>query len=335
MAITIGDIARLANVGRGTVSRVLNQRPNVDPSTRARVLEIIALLDYTPSSTARRLSLGQTQTVAVIVPFLTRPAAVEKLRGVEFALVRAGYDMVVFNVETADRRDQLFLDLPRRSRADGIIVMSLSPVPHEYDRLVRSALPVVLVDATHTRLPRVVVDDVSGGRIAARHLVDLGHQRIGFVGDSARTPMAFSSSEQRLSGVRRELRVAGIDLPSTLVGRGDHSSHLAGQAATRMLTTALPPTAIVCASDTQASGVLRAASELGIPVPEALSLTGYDDVELADHIGLTTIHQPLFEMGVRAAERLLGEIGGSPDSTLREVHPVRLVMRKTTAPPAV
>jgi DNA-binding LacI/PurR family transcriptional regulator len=282
---------------------------------------------------ARRFSLGRTQTVAVIVPFLTRPAAVEKLRGVEFALVRAGYDMVVFNVETGERRDHVFLELPRRSRVDGIIVMSLSPHTIEYERLVRSGLPTVLVDASHLRLPRIVVDDIRGGRLAARHLIDLGHRRIGFVGDTPPSAMALSSSRLRLLGARRELTGAGLSLPQALVGGGEHSRFRAAEVAHRMLALSVPPTAMICASDTQAAGVLQAAKEFGIPVPGGLSVTGYDDVELADHLGLTTVHQPLFEMGVRAAERVLGAIAGDGIGALREVQPVHLVTRGSTAPP--
>ena len=105
-------------MGRGTVSRVLNERTNVDPTTRARVLAAIKELDFVPSPTARRLSLRRTQTIAVILPFLTRPSAVERLRGIELALVEAGYDLIVFNVETVDRREAVFRDLPRR-RARG------------------------------------------------------------------------------------------------------------------------------------------------------------------------------------------------------------------------
>ncbi len=127
MSATISDVARLAGVGRGTVSRVLNERANVDAATRGRVLAAIRELDFVPSPTARRLSLRRTQTVAVILPFLTRPSAVERLRGIEFAIVSAGYDMIVFNVETAERRDAVFRELPRPERVDGLIIVSLSP----------------------------------------------------------------------------------------------------------------------------------------------------------------------------------------------------------------
>jgi LacI family transcriptional regulator len=335
MGVTISDVARLAGVGRGTVSRVLNERTNVDPRTRARVLAAIAELDFVPSPTARRLSLRRTQTIAVILPFLTRPSSVERLRGVEYALVRSGYDMIVFNVETAERRDAVFQDLPRTERVDGMIIISLSPHDTELERIDRAGLPVVLVDAHHRALPRIVADDVLGGRLATRHLIALGHRRIGFLGDIPRTPLAFTSSRLRLTGVRREMTDAGLSLPASVVAIGDHSRRRATELATRMLTQRLPPTAIVCASDTQAAGVIEAAGSLGLSVPGELSVTGYDDLELADHLGLTTVRQPLFESGVRAVERVLAMADGVPPSPLREVQGISLVVRRSTAPPSV
>ena len=335
MGVTIADVARLAHVGRGTVSRVLNDRVNVDPATRARVVAAIKELDFVPNPTARRLSLRRTQTVAVILPFLTRPSSVERLRGMEITLAAGGYDLIVFNVETVDRRDAVFRDLPRRERVDGLVIVSLSPNVSEFKRIERSGLPTVLVDAYHRGLPCVVADDVLGGRLAAQHLIDLGHRRIGFIGDIPHTPLAFVSSRLRLTGVRRAVTDAGFRMPASLVGIGDHSRRRATELATRMLTTALPPTGIVCASDTQAAGVLEAASQLGLHVPGDLSVTGYDDLELADHLGITTIRQPLFESGVRAVQRLLHSLQGGPPEPLREVQDINLVVRRTTAPPAV
>lgn len=333
MGVTIVDVARLAGVGRGTVSRVLNERANVDPATRARVLAAIRDLDFVPNQTARRLSLRRTQTVAVILPFLTRPSTVERLRGMELTLAAAGYDLIVFNVETVERRDAVFRDLPRPERVDGLIIVSLSPHADELERIERSGLPTVLVDAHHRGLPRVVADDVLGGRLVAMHLVGLGHRRVAFMGDIPRTPFAFTSSRLRLMGVRRTLAPAGIRLPASLVGIGDHSRRRAAELATRMLTSAAPPTAIICASDTQAAGVLEAAGHVGLSVPGDLSVTGYDDLELADHLGLTTIHQPLFESGVRAVQRLLRRVDGGPPEPLREVQDISLVVRRSTAPP--
>lgn len=333
MNVTIADVARRAGVGQGTVSRVLNERSNVDPATRRRVLAAIEELDFVPSSMARRLSLGRTQTVAVILPFLTRPAAVEHLRGIEFGLVGAGYDMLVFNVETVGRRDDLFLDLPRAERVDGMIIVSLSPHESEMQRLDRSRLPAVLIDAHHRSLPRVVTDDVRGGRLATEHLVSLGHRRLGFIGDHPRMPLAFTSSRLRLSGVRKAAAAAHLRIPDRLVGLGEHSRQGAAELAARMLRYAARPTGIVCASDTQAAGVLEAAAALGLSVPGEVSVVGYDDLELADHLGLTTIHQPFFDSGVQAVQWLLTSIDEGPLMPIRKVLDVELVTRRTTAPP--
>ena len=314
MSATIADVARLAGVGRGTVSRVLNERANVDPATRARVLAAIRELDFVPSPTARRLSLRRTQTVAVILPFLTRPSAVERLRGIEFAIVSAGYDMIVFNVETAERRDAVFRDLPRAERVDGLIIVSLSPHASELERIQRSGLPTVLVDAHHRALPRVVADDVLGGRLATEHLIELGHRRIGFIGDIPRVPLAFTSSRLRLTGYRRAMERCG---PRDAGGADRDGRSLApsggGAGPARCSSVRRPPTAIVCASDTQAAGVIEAASALGLAIPGRPVVTGYDDLELADHLQLTTIRQPLFESGVRAVQRLLVGAGRRAD----------------------
>ncbi|HSW42572.1 MAG TPA: LacI family DNA-binding transcriptional regulator [Patescibacteria group bacterium] len=332
---TISDVARRAGVGRGTVSRVLNERPNVDPDTRERVRDAIRELDYVPSASARRLSLGRTHTIAVVVPYLTRPSVVERLRGIERALGQAGLDMIVFNVETPQRRDEVLRDLPRPARIDGLILVSIAPHEHELRQIRQAALPVILVDAHHRSVPRVVVDDVGGGRLAARHLLDLGHVRIGFVGDPRRPPIGFSSSRLRLRGVEQAMRADGLAMPDELVALGVHGRQRARELASGLLLSSLPPTAIVAASDTQALGVLEAATDLGLQVPGDLSVIGYDDIEAADYAGLTTIHQPLEETGFRAVGRLLELMAGEPRSALREVLDVWLVDRRTTSPPNV
>ncbi len=332
MGVTIVDVARLAGVGRGTVSRVLNERTNVDPVTRARVLSAIQELDFVPNATARRLTLRRTQTVAVILPFLTRPSSVERLRGIESALVAAGYDLIVFNIETVERRDAVFRDLPRPERVDGLIIVSLSPRGPELKRIQRSGLPAILVDAHHRSMARVVAADVLGGRLVTEHLIALGHQRIAFIGDFPRTPLAFTSSRLRLTGLRRAMAASGLDLPSHRIALSEHSSQRAAEIGTVMLRDRRRPSAIVCASDTQAAGVLTAASTLGVAVPEELSVTGYDDLELAGHLGLTTIRQPLFESGTRAVERLLAMLGGGDAGPLREVQDIQLIVRRSTAP---
>jgi DNA-binding LacI/PurR family transcriptional regulator len=334
LRITIGDVAKRAGVGRGTVSRVLNNRPNVDPGTRARVQAVIDELDFVPSTAARRLSLGRSQTVAVVVPFLTRPSTVERLRGIESGLVTAGLDMMAMNVESAERRDAILRDIARPERIDGLILVSIAPHEDELARITATGLPVILVDAHHRRLPRVVTDDVGGGRIAAQHLLGLGHRRLGFVGDVPRPGFGFASSRLRLRGVEQALRAEGMALREEDIGLAEHGRASARASAEAILSRRERPTAIVAASDTEAMGVLQAAAELGLAVPGDLSVIGYDDIESADFLGLTTVRQPLFETGERAVRRLVGRIAGTDDGPLRDVLPVTLVERRTTGAPA-
>lgn len=333
MASTIRDVARLAGVGSGTVSRVINNSPKVDPRTRARVLEVIAELDFHPSALARGLSTGKTGGVGVAVPFLTRPSVIDRLRGIEGVLSTSSYDLIVFNVETSERRDNVLLDLTRGDRIDGLILVGLSPTDAEVARIERSGLPTVLIDAYHPRLARVVGNDVEGGRMAVRHLLALGHRRIAFLGELPRVAFNFPASRLRHRGVRHALRCAGLDLPKEYTVIGEQGRTRARELARPLLERPVPPTAIVCASDSQALGALEAARDLGLDVPAQLSVVGYDDLEIAGYLGLTTIHQPLFASGMQGARRLLDQIHDELRTPIREVLEVQLIERSTTGPP--
>ncbi|MFQ5855374.1 MAG: LacI family DNA-binding transcriptional regulator, partial [Anaerolineae bacterium] len=308
MSPTIYDVAERAGVGIGTVSRVLNNSPKVRPETRERVLAAIAELDYRPSPIARRLSLRKTLTIGVIVPFFTRPSFVERLRGVEAAVAESEYDLIVYNVETPEKRDACFREVPHRRRIDGLIVISLPPTDEDVRYFAQAGMPTVLVDAHHPELNRVVVDDVTGGRLATQHLIDLGHHKIGYISDPLENPFNFTSSRDRYLGYRRALKEAGIPFRSEYHQQGEHGHYQAKVMADRLLDLDVPPTAIFAASDTQAMGVLEALRERGLRSPEDVAIVGYDDIEVAEHLGLTTIRQPLYESGLRSVELLLDTI---------------------------
>src|SRR5918998_6868770 len=290
--VTISDVAAHAGVGAGTVSRVLNDSPRVSENTRARVLAAIDRLDYRPSSLARGLSTGRCQTLGVVVPFFTHASAVERLRGVVAALDGSRYDLVLFNVETPVHRDEHFATLTRRDRADGLLIMSLPPTPSSLHRLASSGVPTVLLDTRGAGVPAVVTDDVEGGRLATRHLLDLGHDRVGFLGDDPSNPLGFRSSTAREQGYRESLTAAGLAIRDEHVLHGPHVRSVARELAHRLLATPDPPTAVFAASDTQALGVLEAARSAGLTVPGDLSVVGFDDVEVSSYAGLTTVRQP-------------------------------------------
>jgi DNA-binding LacI/PurR family transcriptional regulator len=335
-SVTIRDVAREAGVSVATASRVLNGKDVVKPVTRDRILLVMAELGFSPSQAARRLSLGRTLTIGVVVSFLTRPQAAERLRGVDAVLADSEFDLVIYNVESVSKRDHYLTTLTKPQRADGLIVMSLPPTPEAAEALTRSAVPIVFIDV-HTpsvdRLPRVVGDDVRGGALAARHLLDLGHRQVAFIGDAVADPFGFTSSRDRERGFRDALAGAGIHVPDAWIGHGAHGRYEARDLARRMLTDDMRPTAIFTASDTQALGVIAAAHELGLHVPDDLSVIGYDDIEAADYVGLTTVRQQLFESGRRGAEILLAEIDHRSEAPVTALLNPELVVRVTTARP--
>jgi DNA-binding LacI/PurR family transcriptional regulator len=333
---TIRDVARTAGVSVATVSRVLNDSGLVKQGTRGRVLEAMEALAYTPSFAARRLSLGRTLTVSVVVYYLTRPQAAERLRGVEAVLSDSEFDLVVYNVESPDKRDKYLRELPHAKRTDGLVIISLPPRPEEVSSLASAAVPVVVIDVHSPALrvlPRVVGDDVAGGQLAARHLLNLGHRRLAFVGDQFENPFGFTSGRDRFTGFEGALAERGVPLRPEYVALGGHSRYEARELAHRLLTGPEPPTAIFAGSDTQALGVLSAARDLSLDVPGDVSVVGYDDIEAAEYVGLTTIRQQLFESGRAGAEILLREIegrSGVPPSV--ELTP-SIAVRATSAPP--
>lgn len=333
--VTIADVAARAGVGAGTVSRVLNDSPRVSESTRTRVLAAIEVLDYRPNPLARGLSRGRCQTLGVVVPFFTHASAVERLRGVVAALDGSRYDLVLFNVETPVHRDEHFATLTRRDRADGLLVMSLPPPPSSLRRLASSGVPIVLLDSRGAGVPAVVTDDAEGGRLATRHLLELGHERIAFLGDDPDNPLGFTSSGAREKGYRETMQAAGIDVGPDHVRHGPHVRAVARELAEQLLAGPVRPTAVFAASDTQALGVLEAARAAGLDVPGDLSVVGFDDVEVSSYAGLTTVHQPLFESGRLAAELLLDSLAAEePSGEVEHQLQLELVVRSTTGPPA-
>jgi DNA-binding LacI/PurR family transcriptional regulator len=333
--VTIADVAAASGVGVGTVSRVINGGENVRESTRRSVLTVIKQLGYRPSYLAASLSRGTPRTVAIVVPHLTTPSAVMRLAGALVVLDEQGYDTVVCNVDTPGQRDHHLTALTSRYRVDGVIVVSLRLSRQWLASFRRAGLPLVGVDAAFANVPHTVTDDAAGGRMATEHLLSLGHRRIGFVGDTRRlaagSGLGFTASHQRLRGYREALQRAGIGYDAGLVRRGPHGAANAEALAAELLALPDPPSAIFAASDTQAMGVLAAADRAGRPVPGELSVIGFDDIESAVLLGLSTVRQPLEDSGAEAARRLCALLRGEPIGPLLQQLPLEVVYRSSTA----
>src|ERR1700754_1774997 len=247
---TIRDVARRAGVSAATVSRVLNDSPLVVEETRARVRAAVEELGYRLNATARTLSIGRAQAVGVVVPFFTTHSVIERLRGVVSRLgrhERAGYDLLLFDVEAPEQRADAMRDLARRNRAAGLLTVSLPVFDEEVDAPASDDLPAVLLDVTHPRLPRVVIDNLAGGELAARHLLEKGHRRIGFVGDHPTNAYGFTSSEDRRRGFHAQLARAGCEFDPALERFAPHGRDEARRCGLELLALTKPPTPIFAA----------------------------------------------------------------------------------------
>lgn len=330
---TIRDVAKQANVSTATVSRVLNNSPAVSQETRRRVQEAIQKLDYQPNPAARRLSAGRTNTIAVVLPLFTLPSFVERLRGIHDELSAQDYDMVLYSVDTPEQRDQHLARLAHPSRADGLLLVSLPPNDQQAQRLIETKMPVVLVDASHADLSYVMVDDVEGGYMATKYLIQLGHRKIAYLSDFLDTPF-HPSMRQRYEGYQKALAEAGIEFQPKYHVCDFHGRDTARALARNLLTLPERPTAIFTASDTQAIGVMDAAFELGIHIPNELSVVGYDDIRDAEYVKLTTVQQPLYQSGSIGGQILLSILESGDLTPQKQVMPLHIIERNTAiAPP--
>ena len=333
--VTIADVAAAAGVGVGTVSRVLNGGQNVRAATLRAVQDSIDRLGYRPSHAATALVRGTPRTVAVVVAHMTRPSTVVRLASALTVLAEEGYDTIVCNVDTPAERDRHLATLLPMHRADGVLAISLPLSREQLAQFRRAGVALVSVDAVTPGVPQTLVDNVAGGRLAAGHLTGLRHRRIGFVGDTvfARPPagLGFTSAADRLRGYRQALAEAGIGWQAGLIRRGPHDAATAAEHAAQLLKAHDPPTAIFAASDTQAIGVLAAAERLGVTVPGQLSVIGFDDIESAACLGLSTVRQPLARSGAEGAQRLCALLRGERPLARRSRLPLELVARASTA----
>ncbi len=333
MPVTIYDVAKAAGVGISTVSRVLNENTNVREETRIRVLDAIEALGYKPNILARNLSRSHVQTVGVVLSYLTSPFQVTVLQGIERFLAQAGLDLTIFTLESPKRRETLLENLSHGRRCDGLIVISFTPQERFLQRFRRYNIPVVIADFEDARIPSVFVDNVEGGYLATKHLLNLGHTRIGYILDHTEPPNGSGGNEpgaDRQRGYQRALLEAGIPFDPALVSEsGQHSRERGAIAAERLLNRADRPTAIFAASDVIGLGVMECARKHGLTVPGDLAVVGFDDIEMASLVGLTTVRQPMQEMGRQAAELVTRLMQG--DKVLRTSRQlaVELVVRES------
>jgi DNA-binding LacI/PurR family transcriptional regulator len=329
----IKDVAREVEMSTATVSRALRGLPGVSEGTRMRVMETARRLGYVPSPSAAGLASGQTRTVAVIVPWVTRWFFAAVVQGAEEVLREAGYDLLLYNLAGDESaRHRVFETSLLTKRVDAVLVLSLKPSPDELARLDKLGRPVTIVGADVPGWATVRIDDEHAARSATEHLIRLGHRRIAYVGGATEGVLDFTAPVARLAGYRAALAAAGLEHDPSLEADGEFSVAGGSRAAQELLGRPDPPTAVFAASDEMAIGVLRTARERGVRVPEELSVIGIDDHEMAEIFDLTTVAQPVHEQGRVAAQQVLSALTGDHWSPEQVVLPTRIVVRRTTAP---
>ncbi|MBZ0302773.1 MAG: LacI family transcriptional regulator [Anaerolineae bacterium] len=337
---TIRDVAREAGVGVGTVSRVLNNSPQVSPETRERVLDTIQQLGFRPNQLARQLSRGtRVRSLGVISPFITDHSFMARLKGVQRALAATDqdYDLIFYYVTTPERVQQRLQAIAEQGSVEGLLLMVLELAPEQREMLNEAAITYVGInDHPIVDWPSIGADNTLGGELATRYLLDQGHTRIAYVGDYFPLPYGFSASEVRYRGYARALFEHDIPLNPDYVQLGQHGRDAAYELTRNLLSLPQPPTAIFSMSDVQALGCLAAIRDAGLSVPGDVSLIGFDDIEVSQLIGLTTVRQHLEHAGYLAMQYLLKLLGDTtiPDfvgmDQVPELPAFEIIERQTT-----
>jgi len=340
MASTIYDVAKKAGVGVGTVSRAINNSPHIRPETKVRILNVIKELGFTPHSGAKRLSARKLGIIAAIMPFYTGHFFQELLSGIQQVLTEYENDLIIYNVEKTSKVSFFFDRVLREKRADGLLAISID-IPDEYiEKFASTRLPIVAVDREYDQLNSVLVNNVGGAKKAVEHLLELGHKRIAMIAGEKNSIPGIS----RYQGYRQALQDAGIAFDPTLHitanafpddiesmssdGYNARVGWLAMEVFNRMGEDR--PTAVFAGSDIQAIGAIKYAREHGILIPEDLAIIGFDDIELSSYLSLTTMQQPMREMGRAAVQIIMDKIEHGTKDIRHVILKTRLCVRGST-----
>ncbi|MFC5665215.1 LacI family DNA-binding transcriptional regulator [Kitasatospora misakiensis] len=330
--VTIAQVAEEAGVSAMTVSNVMNGKPGASEETRRRVTEVAARLGYRPNVSARNLKAGRTGLIGLVALDLTSQYGLEILRGVADELAGAERELLVNATYQDAVRETERIEFLGRGLVDGVLMIAPVLEDKTVELLRRRNLPCVIIDPRRldVALPRLSVDNYHGMRLGTQHLIDLGHTRIAYI----RGEEDLESTALRYQGFQDAMRLAGLEVDERLVAECDFSYTCGFRTASRLITEHRP-TAIVAGADLMALGAVDAARANGLDVPTDFSVVGFDDLPQAAQTfpGLTTVRQPLHDMGQKAARALLSLIDGQQLLMDHMQVGTELVVRNSTAPP--
>jgi LacI family transcriptional regulator len=335
--LTIEQIASLSGVSRSTVSRVVNNHPRVSPHVRARVRRVIEERGYAPNAAARSLAASCTNVICLLIvrgtaTIFTNQYFPPLVQGISEACNECGYYLMLSMVK-AGQATSFYQRVVNGRHCDGIVMLANDVDPAMVAMLLEDGTPYVLIGShpAYPELNSVDVENFEGARLAVRHLLSLGHRRIATI--SGR--LTSSPGAERYDGYVAAMQEAGLPIPGDCVAQGDLTGQSGYLAMRRLLQPARPPTAVFAADDAMAGGALRAIHEAGLSVPGDIALVGFDDVPVASLMDpqLTTIRQPIHQLGAQAARVFIDQLRGRVAAPVQQRLPVELVIRQSCGAP--
>ena len=325
----IHDVAKLANVSIATVSRVLNPgNHKVNAQTAENVRQAVKELDYRPNALARALQMKKTMTIGVIIPDISNHYYAEIVRGIQSVADREGYNIILQNTDRNQDQIVKSIYLLREKIVDGIIFSGGTINGYEPLSALKELRDRVVVIGRHdVDFPAIMVDNIAGATIAIEHLIDVGHKRIGFIGWSEDS----TTAKDRLSGYKNALAQNSCHFEPSLIRHGKLTPASGCQEAEVLLSQEKRPTAIFAGNDQMAFGVIYAAIEMGLRVPEDLAVIGFDNIPLSSFFvpSLSTIEVPMFTLGTDSMESLVRLMAGEQVSRIK-LHKTKLIVRNST-----
>lgn len=330
--IGIKEIAKEANVSPATVSRVLRNPELVTEAKRNRVLEVVKRTGYTPNSLGVSLRMSKTYNLVAIIPDAISVFNYPVIRAIESIALENGYSLLLGDTQEKEARERSFANMVRSRQADGILLFcSRLPFDLDPERSVAEQLP-PLVNACELAeidgIPSVNIDNAAAAEEGVDYLISLGHKRIGLIAGNMTTP----SSLQRFDGYKRALATAGIEFDEQLLQIGNYALADAAEATRKLANLTNRPTAIFAFSDEMAMSCMSTLHKMGFKIPQDFSVLGFDNIRYAEYCSpsLTTVAQPMTEIGVACMELLLPQLNGEPMQAVKRVLPHQLIVREST-----
>jgi len=327
---TIYDVAKLAGVSPTTVSRAINSPSMVNKERRARIMQAIEELQFVPKADAVAKARQQLMKIAVIAPFFTESSFMERLKGISSVLSDHHYELVIYAVQSGEGLEG-YVDLMVGSkRVDGLISLCMNLQESTIEKLRASAIPVCFVETEVEGFDSVVIRNVEGGQMVAEFLHKNGYRTPGYVGEASLRSYAARSTEQRLEGFTSYFATKGIEVEDRNVWLGENLPDISNAGILRLLDRPDRPDCLFASSDTLAIRTIKCAVQLGITVPDELGVVGFDDIEIAEFVNLTTINQSLEDSGVQAAEMVLNRIREPNRPVRKSLIDLKLTKRSST-----